>query len=126
MATKSNRALNDELRKVYMEKIKAFLESEGEEVLVTAGGELCFPVVDSEGNDKWIQLPFKVPSGSRDGDAFDGYALAEEYQMAQKEKAAKKAEADRKKAEKAKKDAAAREAKKAEKAAKEAEKAKEE
>jgi hypothetical protein len=34
-------------------------------------------------------LTFKVPTGSRDGDAYDGYSMAEDYQMKQTEKKAK-------------------------------------
>ena len=112
MEKKTTRALDDELRKSYLEKLKTFLEAEGEEVLYVSNSEIAFPVVDSAGNDKWVCIPVKVPAKSRlDGEEYDGYAAAEDYQMKQVQKAEKKAEADRKKAEKAKKDAAAREAK---------------
>ena len=34
-------------------------------------------------------ITFKVPTGSRDGDAYDGYSVAEEYAIKQKLKAEK-------------------------------------
>ena len=47
-------------------------------------------------------LTFKVPTGERGGDAYDGYSMAEDYQMKLVEKAekakAKEAEAAKKKA----------------------------
>ena len=51
--------------------------------------EIALPVLDEEGNEKWLVLTFKVPTGSRDGDAYDGYSMAEDYQMRQTEKKAK-------------------------------------
>ena len=109
----SNKVLNDSLRSNYLSKVKETFEQSGEEVLVTGSGELCMPCVDSEGNDKWIQIVVKVPSGTRDGDPFDGYSLAQDWQMTLAKKKAKAEEAARKKAEKIAKDKASREAKKA-------------
>lgn len=99
----TNKALNDGLRTHYMRKVCEFLEEE-EEVLVVGSNELAIPVVDAEGNEKWVVFSIKVPSGSRDGDAYDGYAMAQDYEMKQTEKA-EKAKA---KAEKAEKDKAKR------------------
>lgn len=110
MAT-SKKVLDDGLRAQFMERIKAFFEAEGEEVLITGNGEISMPCVDAEGNDKWVQIPVKVPTGSRDGEPFDGYSLAEDFQMKQAEKKAKAEEAAKKKAEKIAKDKASREAK---------------
>ena len=110
MAT-SNKVLNDQLRQDFLDRLKKFFESEGEEVLITGSGEISMPCVDAEGNDKWVQIPVKVPLGSRDGEPFDGYSLAEDYQMKQAEKKAKAEEAAKKKAEKIKKDEASRKAK---------------
>ena len=89
MAT-SNKKLNDELRNKYLEMLKAFFDENGEEVLITGTNEICLPCVDSEQNDKFIQIVVKVPTGSRDGDAFDGYSLAEDFKIKQDLKAQKK------------------------------------
>ena len=92
---KTMRALNDEVRMQYMQRINECLSTE-DEVLVVGSNELAIPVVDSEGNEKWIVLTVKVPTGSRDGDAYDGYAMAEDYRMRQANKAEKAAERERK------------------------------
>ena len=107
----SNKVLNDKLRADYLEKVKDFFEKDGEEVLVTGSGEICMPCVDADGNEKWVQIVVKIPRGSSDGEPFDGYNLAEDYQMKMNEKAEKAKEAARKKEEKIKKDAASRAAK---------------
>lgn len=95
---KTMRALNDEVRMQYMQRINDCLSGE-DEVLVVGSNELAIPVVDSEGNEKWVVLTIKVPTGSRDGDAYDGYAMAEDYHMRQTAKAEKAAERERKTAE---------------------------
>lgn len=107
----------DELLKTdFLDRVVNFLSSEDggeEEVLRVKSNEIAIPVVDSEGNERWMVLTFKVPTGERGGDGYDGYSMAEDFQMKQEAKAEKKAEkeakaeADRKKreAEKAKKEA---------------------
>lgn len=103
---KSLKVLNDEVRARYMALVRETMVKAGDEVLEVASNELALPVVDSEGNEKWVVLTVKVPSGSRDGDAYDGYAMAEDWQMRQAAKAAKAAEkaakAERDKAKRAK------------------------
>lgn len=99
MAT-SRKVLDDALREKYLEILSKVLDEQGEEVLRTGSNEIALPCVDSEGNDKFIVLTVKVPTGSRDGDLYDGYSMAEDYQLKQKvkaEKAAKDAEAKAKK-----------------------------
>ena len=101
----SAKVLNDKLRERYLSVIGEALGDKGEEVLRVGSNEIAIPVVDEDGNEKWLVLTFKVPTGSRDGDAYDGYSMAEEYNLKLKEKA-EKAKA---KAEKAEKDKAKRE-----------------
>ena len=107
----SNSKLNSTLRAKYFEQLVNFFAANGEEVLTTKSNEFCFPCVDSEGNEKFIQIVVKVPNGSRDGDDFDGYALAEEYAIKQKEKAELAKINAEKKAKKIAKDKAKREEK---------------
>lgn len=107
----NNKILNDAIRKKFLEKICFWFEDYGEEVLVTGSGEIAIPCVDDEGNEKWVQVVVKVPSGSRDGEAYDGYSMAEDFQMKQEEKRIKAEEAAKKKAEKIAKDEASRKAK---------------
>ena len=107
----SKKSLNDALRVRYMQMIGEYLTAEGEELLTTGSNEYAIPCVDSEGNDEWLVITFKIPTGSRDGDPYDGYAMAEEYSLKQKAKAEKTKEAAAKKAAKIAKDEAARKAK---------------
>lgn len=111
---KTTRSLDAQVRAHYMEMVTNFLTSNGEEVLQAGSNELALPCVDSEGNDKFIVLTFKVPTGSRDGDAYDGYAMAETFKLKEAEKAEKAKTAAAKKAAKIERDKKAREAKKAE------------
>ena len=109
---KTQKVLNDEIKARFLEGVSEHLSNVGEEVLRTGSNEIALPVLDEDGNEKWLVLTFKVPTGSRDGDAYDGYSMAEDDQMKCAEKVAK---AEAKKA-KAEKDKAKREAKSKEKA----------
>ena len=100
MATISKKSLHDALRAKYIERVSKFLADAGEEVLITGSNEIALPCVDSEGNDEFIVLTFKVPTGSRDGDPYDGYSIAEDFKMKSAEKAEKAKIAAEKKAKK--------------------------
>ena len=102
---------NDKLRNEWTEIVKAFLADKGEEVLQTATNVIAIPVVDSEGEDNYIEITIKVPVGSRDGDAYDAYERAQEFAMKQKEKAEKAAKDAEKKAAKIARDEAMRQQK---------------
>lgn len=77
----SNKVLKDALRAKYTLLVARLFEQNGEEVLYTNSNEVTFPVVDAEGNEAFVTITVKVPSGSRDGDPYDGYAMAQEYAM---------------------------------------------
>ena len=109
MATTSKKSLHDALRAKYIERVSKFLADAGEEVLVTGSNEIALPCVDSEGNDEFIVITFKVPTGSRDGDAYDGYSMAEDFKMKTAEKAEKAKIAAEKKAKKIARDKKMRE-----------------
>ena len=107
----SKRALRDGIRAKYMAQIRAFLEGAGEEVLLTNSNEFALPCVDEEGNDEFIVLTFKIPTGSREGDPYDGYGEAEDYAAKTAEKAEKAKASAEAKAKKIARDKAEREAK---------------
>lgn len=111
MATTSKKSLHDALRAKYIERVSKFLADAGEEVLVTGSNEIALPCVDSEGNDEFIVITFKVPTGSRDGDAYDGYSMAEDFKMKTAEKAEKAKIAAERKAKKIARDKKMREEK---------------
>ena len=102
---------NDKLRKQYFNLIKNFLLQQGEDVLQIATNELAFPCVDENNEDNYIVVTVKVPSGSRDGDAYDAYGLAQEYTMKQAEKKEKAEKAAKEKAAKIARDQKMREQK---------------
>ncbi len=105
------KVLHEGLRNRYLKLVSEFLQKEGEEVLITGTNEIAIPCVDAEGNDEFLVLNVKVPTGSRDGEAYDGYAMAQDFAMKQKEREEKAAVAAKKKAEKIARDTAMREAK---------------
>ena len=103
---KSRKALREEVKAVYVADLSAYFEEKGEEVLQVKSNELAIPVVDAEGNEDFIVLTVRIPTGANKGtEPYDGYAMAQEYEMKQVEKAAKAKEAAEKKAAKIKRDA---------------------
>lgn len=107
----SKTKLNDEIREKYISTVKDFLEKSGEEVLVTGSNEIALPCVDTEGNEKFIVLTFKVPTGTRDGEPYNGYNEASDYAAHLEAKAEKAKAAAEKKARKIEADKKAREEK---------------
>lgn len=85
----SQKSLNDKLRLTYMNKVRESLEQLEEEILVVASNEFAIPCLDEQGNDSFLTIKFSVPTGSRDGEAYDGYAMADEYASKLAEKAEK-------------------------------------
>ena len=109
MAKLTRKQLDEEIKVRFLEGVADHLTDVGEEVLRVGSNEIALPVVDNENNERWLVVTFKVPTGSRDGEAYDGYSMAEDYKM----KLEEKAEKEKAKAEKAAKDKAKREAAKA-------------
>ena len=122
---KSKKVLHEGIRNKFMQTVVEHLEKGlGEEVLRVKSNEIAIPCLDEDGNDEWCVITFKVPTGSRDdGEAYDGYGMAEEYTAKEAEKAVKAAEAEAKKQAKIAKDKAEREARAKAKAEHEAKKA---
>ena len=107
MAKLTRKQLDEEIKVRFLEGVSEHLSNVGEEVLRVGSNELALPVVDSEGEERWLVVTFKVPTGSRDGDAYDGYSMKQDYEMKLQEKAEKQAAKDAN----ATKDKAKREAK---------------
>lgn len=72
--------LRAEKREEYLEKITNFFK-ETEDVLRTNSNEISFPITDEEGNEDFIQVVVKIPTGSRDGEPYNGYDKAEDYAL---------------------------------------------
>lgn len=107
----------DVVRNKVMDHARVLLEGMQYDVLRTGSQELCIPICSEDGDEAYLVMTFKVPKGSRDGDPYDGYAMAEEYRMKCEANALKAEERAKKKAEKIERDKQMR-AKKAEAKAK--------
>jgi len=102
------------LRNEYLEAIILNFLEKDEQVLRVKSNEIAIPVVGCEGNEDFIVITVKVPTGANKGtEPYDGYELAEDYEMKIAEKERKKVEAEKKKAEKIRKNKEIREKKKA-------------
>ena len=102
------------LREDYLKQIIENFLDKDEQVLRVKSNEIAIPVVGCEGNEDFIVVTVKVPTGANKGlEPYDGFELAEDYEMKLAEKERKKLEAEKKKAEKIRKDKEVREKKKA-------------
>lgn len=107
---KSQKALNDEIKANYFEKVWDFLSELGEDVIKVKSNEIAFPVVDSEGGEKSVVIVIKVPTGANKGtEPYDPYSMGEEYQLKEKAKKEKAEKVAKAKAEKIAKDKIRRE-----------------
>lgn len=98
----------DVVRNKFMDNVQTMFENQDYEVLETGSNELCLPIVGDDGAEGYMVITFKIPKGSRDGEPYDGYAMAEDYKMKCNARAEKVAEALRKKQAKIAKDEKAR------------------
>ena len=101
----SRKSLREKIKQLYTAELIQFFTDKEEDVLRIKSNEICFPVLDEEGNEEFVKITIAVPTGSRDdNEPFDGYGKAQEYEMKLKEKAKKAEKAAKKKAEKIKRD----------------------
>ena len=106
MASKA--ALETALRNEYLDAICNFISEHFDaDALRVSASEIAIPVVDAEGNEKFILIKTSVPRGTRNGDGtytpYDGYGEAEAYTLELADKADKAAKR-KKKAERAEKE----------------------
>ncbi len=113
MAT-SRKALREMVKSQYMEMLVKML-AEQEDVGITGSNEFNFPVVDSEGNEDFVVVKVTIPTGSRDGEPYDGYGARNDWEIHLKEKAEKDAKSAADKAKKIERDSKARAKKQAQK-----------
>ena len=101
------------LREDYLKKIIDAFLSLDEDVLRVKSNEIAIPVVGCEGNEDFIVVTVKVPTGANKGlEPYDGYEMAQDYEMKIAEKERKAKENAEKKAKKIAKDKEIRERKK--------------
>lgn len=120
---KSRKQLHEALRNKFLTHFAELLTNEGEEVLRTKSNEISIPTLDEDGNEEFVVITFKVPTGSRDdGEAYDGYGVAQQYAETVAEKTEKAKKQAEEKAKKIARDKAQREARAKAKAEHEAKK----
>ena len=101
------------LREDYLKQIIESFLNKDEQVLRVKSNEIAIPVVGCEGNEDFIVVTVKVPTGANKGlEPYDGFELAEDYEMKLKEKERKAKENAEKKAKKIARDKEIRERKK--------------
>ena len=111
----SRKVEREMLREGYLNALIYYLSKE-DEVLQVKSNEIAIPVVGCEGNEDWIVITVKVPTGASKGtEPYDGYSEAEDYQMKCEEKKRKAAEKEKEKQKKIERDQAVREKKKEQK-----------
>ena len=108
----SRKVEREMLRNGYLEALIYYLSKE-DEVLRVKSNEIAIPVVGCEGNEDFVVITVKVPTGANKGtEPYDGYELAEEYAMKTQEKERKAKEKEEKKKKKIAKDEEIRKKKK--------------
>ena len=110
----SRKGERDLIRAQYLEAVSGFLASLDNEVLRVKSNEIALPVVGCEGNEDFLVITFKVPTGANKGtEPYDGYGEAESYALSLKAKAEKAEATAKAKAKKAERDAEIRAKRKA-------------
>ena len=100
------------LRNAYLQKIIEHFQND-EDVLRVKSNEIAIPVVGCEGNEDFIVVTVKVPTGANKGtEPYDGYEIAQEYMMKSEEKERKAKEKEEKKKRKIERDEEIRKKKK--------------
>lgn len=72
-------------RKHWLDYLQTLIAEKGEECLKYKGNGLCIPTVDANGNEYYVAITIAIPTGGRDGESFDGYAAAQDYQLHKEE-----------------------------------------
>lgn len=79
-----------EIRNKAIAEISAIYQNRGDDVQRIKSNAFAVPQVADEGTEYWLEVTVKIPRGGRDGVEYDGYELASEYAIHQREKKAKK------------------------------------
>lgn len=90
----SKASMETAIRNDFIDNISQFIEDwRGTDALRVSASEIAIPVVDEEGNEKFVLIKMSVPRGTRNGDGgytpYDGYAAAEDYKLDLADKADK-------------------------------------
>ena len=100
------------IRNKYLEVITDALLALDEDVLRVKSNEIAIPVVGCEGNEDFLVVTVKVPTGANKGtELYDGYEMAKDYERGLEAKEEKRKAKEAEKAKKIAKDKEIREKK---------------
>lgn len=100
------------IRNKYLEVITDALLALDEDVLRVKSNEIAIPVVGCEGNEDFLVVTVKVPTGANKGtEPYDGYEMAKDYERGLEAKEEKRKAKEAEKAKKIAKDKEIREKK---------------
>ena len=74
----------DKLREETLQRVMDYFDEE--DVQRTKSGTVMFPTIDALGNEVFVTITVQIPKGSRNGEAYDGYTEAVNYQLETKQK----------------------------------------
>lgn len=101
------------IRETYLKEIISHFLDKDEEVLRVKSNEIAIPVVGCEGNEDFLVVTVKVPTGANKGsEPYDGYEMAKDYEMKLDEKEKKERKKKEAKEKKIKRDEEVRQKKK--------------
>lgn len=101
------------IRNKYLEVITDALLALDEDVLRVKSNEIAIPVVGCEGNEDFLVVTVKVPTGANKGtEPYDGYEMAKDYERGLEAKEEKRKAKEAEKAKKIAKDKEVREKRK--------------
>jgi len=101
------------IRNKYLEIITNALLALDEDVLRVKSNEIAIPVVGCEGNEDFLVVTVKVPTGANKGtEPYDGYEMAKDYERGLEAKEEKRKAKEAEKAKKIAKDKEVREKRK--------------
>ena len=102
--------LNNQLREKWTKLLFDFFNEKGEDIGYIKDNVLNFPTLDSEGNEKDIEITIKIPKGStKDNEPYDLYGLREAYRIDKENKLLKQQKKEKEKLAKMERDKAFRE-----------------
>lgn len=98
------KAMREAKKAELLELYRNFAIERGEDARDTGSNVFMFPFCYENGEEDFAKITIQIPTGSRDGEPYDGYGEADSWELKKKEKAIKKEKADKAKAEKIRRD----------------------
>lgn len=98
------KAMREQKKAELMKRFIDFAISEGEDAKEIGTNMFMFPFCYENGAEDFVKVTIQIPTGSRDGEPFDGYGEAESWELKKKQKAETEAKKAKAKADKIRRD----------------------